>query len=231
MARHHDSEHEYRYERKFCTSELSYQEMENVLRHHPALFLEVYPARWVNNCYLDTAGMDSYEDNLSGVRDRVKARVRWYGELFGEIPRPVLELKVKQGMVGRKGRFPLEGFTLDGSFSRGTLDLVFRRSAMPVEVRMEMLCLGPVLINRYLRRYFESADRKYRLTLDRQLEYYAVRSLRNTFAERLMNAEGLVVELKYAPEDEEGAARICGCLPLTMSRNSKYASGVDRLYA
>ena len=230
MAKRLDSDSEYRHERKFFTSDLSGHEMEHILRHHPAMFFEVYPERWVNNCYLDSMELDSYADNLAGVKDRVKARVRWYGALFGPIRRSFLELKIKKGLVGRKERFGLGDFALDEGFCRTAMAEVLRRSELPNRIRVDMLALSPVLVNRYRRKYFESADRKFRVTLDQELCYYTVRPTRNTFAERRADDQELVVELKYAPEDEEGAARISGWFPLMMSRNSKYATGVDRLY-
>lgn len=44
--------------------------------------------------------MLAYQDNLIGISDRMKVRIRWYGALLGLIEEPVLELKIKRGFLG-----------------------------------------------------------------------------------------------------------------------------------
>ena len=61
-----------------------------LVKLHPSMFYEPYPPRYVNNLYLDTEDMENYLDNVSGVAERRKVRIRWYGDLFGDIGRPML---------------------------------------------------------------------------------------------------------------------------------------------
>ena len=88
---------EYRYERKFLVDQLDVHQVLALVKLHPAMFYQPYPPRYVNNLYLDTEGLDNYQDNVSGVGDRRKVRLRWYGDLFGDVDRPVLEFKIKRG--------------------------------------------------------------------------------------------------------------------------------------
>ena len=88
----------YRYERKSVISELTKNEIKALIKLHPAMFLESYPPRFVNNLYLDSVGMNNYFDNMAGLKERVKVRIRWYGRLFGSVEKPTLELKIKNGL-------------------------------------------------------------------------------------------------------------------------------------
>jgi len=96
----------YRYERKFMITELDDAQVRSIVRQHHAMFIEIYPPRYVNNIYLDTLSMRNYDDNLSGVAERMKARVRWYHELFRQIDDPILEFKMKDGLIGWKETYP-----------------------------------------------------------------------------------------------------------------------------
>ena len=92
----------FRYERKFLVEELMLPQVATLIKGHPRMFYAPYPPRYVNNLYLDTPDMVNYFDNVDGAMQRRKVRVRWYGEPFGEINRPMLEVKVKEGLVGTK---------------------------------------------------------------------------------------------------------------------------------
>jgi len=93
---------ESRYERKFLVDQLDAHQVRAMVKLHPSMFYEPYPPRYVNNLYLDTEGMENYLDNVSGVGERRKVRIRWYGDLFRDIEKPMLEFKIKNGLVGTK---------------------------------------------------------------------------------------------------------------------------------
>ena len=86
----------YRYERKFLISDLNHNEIRAIIKQHPAMFHQVFYKRNVNNIYFDTADFSSYIDNVEGVTNRQKVRIRWHGDLFGVIKNPELEVKYKK---------------------------------------------------------------------------------------------------------------------------------------
>lgn len=220
-----------RYERKFLVEELSLAEVRALVRLHPRLFYAPYPPRHVNNLYLDTADMEHYFDNVHGATRRRKVRVRWYGELFGEIERPVLEIKIKDGYVGTKRSYPLPGFCLAPGFGDGALQGVAAAAGLPPAACCELGCLRVVLLNRYHRRYFASRDGRFRLTLDTELAYYRANgALGNHFVHRQTSPCQVIVELKYGVDQEPEAHRVAGFFPFRMTRNSKYVQGVERVY-
>ena len=67
---------DYRYEHKFLVSHLNRNEIENIIKFHPAIFHGIYFTRNVNNIYFDTVDFSSFIDNIEGVRDRKKVRIR-----------------------------------------------------------------------------------------------------------------------------------------------------------
>ena len=58
----------YRYERKFVISSkhITKNEIENIIKLHPAVFREIYSERYVRNIYFDLIGFDNYVENIDG---------------------------------------------------------------------------------------------------------------------------------------------------------------------
>jgi SPX domain protein involved in polyphosphate accumulation len=221
---------EYRYERKFLVEELDAGQVRMMVRRHPGMFHEPYPPRVVNNLYLDTEEMDNYYANLSGAAERCKVRIRWYGELFGAPTSPVLEFKVKSGLVGTKQSFPFPAFSLDQEFSQRYFHELVRASNLPDHVRHHLRTLNVVLCNNYHRWYYTTKDRNYRLTIDSELAYYRVKRFSNSFVHKVLDDSRVIVELKYEKPFETQANRVAGFFPFRVTRNSKYVTGIESVY-
>ena len=221
---------EYRYERKYFTASLSRAEVESIIKLHPAIFSEIYQPRHINNIYLDTITFDCYGDNIDGLGDRVKARIRWYGDLLGKIDTPRLELKIKRGHPMRKEVYALPGFTLDQNFRYEHLANAIRAADLPEALWLSLLDLRIAVMNRYRRKYFLSADRKYRITVDSDLEYCRITHQQNLFLQRQIDRSDVVIELKYALDAEAGSSAIIARLPFHVDRYSKYINGIDQVY-
>jgi len=218
---------DWRYERKFAIEQMSLNEAENILLCNNMFFSEVYYKRQVNNIYLDSIYMDAYYTNVEGLGHRKKYRVRWYGNLFSKIRRPVLEVKVKNGIVGSKYKYKLHEFELSRLFRTKTLEQVFGKSNLPEDVNLELSTVDPTLINTYSRKYYMSANGKYRVTIDTGLEYFSVqRGFNNIVAGSLQR--GIVIEIKYSVENDENIDRITQLFPFRLTRSSKYVQGVSR---
>ena len=220
----------FRYERKFLTDQLDERQVRALVGRHPALFFQPYPPRYVNNLYLDGAALENYWDNVGGAADRQKVRIRWYGELHGRIDRPVLEFKIKRGLVGTKELYPLPGFDFGAGFRPDVWPELLAGAELPPHLRPYLRRLEIVLCNRYARRYYATRDHRFRLTIDSELCYYQVRPAGTTFRRRFNDYRNVVVELKYAPELDRPAERVAGFFPFTVTRNSKYVTGIERVY-
>jgi len=219
----------FRYERKFVSANLSKYEVESIIKLHPAIFSEVYPQRFINNIYLDTSQLSGYFDNEDGVNKRVKTRIRWYHDLFGTIADPCLELKIKNGYLGGKLRTPLQSFYLGKNCSMEVLQNVFATSNLSSLLREQLKSMSLTLLNRYARKYFESADHKFRITIDFDLEYFRVNDLCNSFTRRLMDTQKVIVELKYGKTDDDQARSVTNHLPFRLTKSSKYVTGIQSL--
>jgi len=219
----------YRYERKFLVPRESWDGIQAGIRMNPGRFSSIYQPRIVNNLYLDSASLRLYFMNLEGAAERTKVRIRWYGDLFGTISKPVLELKIKRGLLGTKQSFALKPFKLDHKFEADHLEHTVQNSDLPWDLRHRMAHLQPALINRYHRAYYQSGDTNYRLTVDSDLEFYRVRSAHNTFLCRAPKMPYRVVELKFGHSYWDGAQEITNALPFRVTRMSKYVLGLDCL--
>lgn len=224
-------ENGFRFERKYYVTELPLAEIEAWVRRNPALFRDAYPPRTINNIYLDTPNRRSLYENLDGLADRVKARIRWYGPMFGEVKRPVLEFKIKRGMVGAKDTFELKPFEVVVGMGAEPVFKSLATANLPERVRQLLESFEPVLLNRYQRHYFVSADQQYRITLDANLEFYRFDRHLNTFQCHLRNRYGTVVELKYSGELDRIDERVASYFPFRVTRMSKFVTGMHAIEA
>jgi len=220
----------YRYERKFIIPNSSLIEAKNFLKLHPAIFSEIYHTRSVNNIYLDTIEFKNYFDNINGISSRKKYRIRWYGDLFNKILKPYLEIKIKHGALGRKKIYPLDSFIFDNKFNINALKSVFNNSELPEDLLAQLAILKPVLVNRYLRKYYQSKDKKYRITLDSELKYYRFNLHHNNFFIYSKDLEKIVLEMKYSIVDEPYAQDLSSYIPFRVDKNSKYVNGIEKIY-
>lgn len=221
----------YRKERKFLVEGADAPAVEFIVKAHPAMFSQPFPPRFINNIYFDSPQFGNYGDNVVGAKNRNKFRIRWYGEQFGFIKKPILEIKIKKGLAGSKRHYPLASFTLEPGFNQQLMDEVFDKSDLPGAVREMLRYQAPTLINRYFRKYFLSADRRFRVTLDTKLKFVGIARHQNSFMQRRSVDNQVIVELKYDIVDDKDAKNISNLFPFRLSKSSKYVSGVDHLDA
>jgi len=224
-----DSNHTYRYERKFQVRELSVSEIESIVRLHPASFCRQFPTRIINNIYFDTRNLNAVIENIEGIAKRLKTRIRWYGESFGKVTSPVLELKIKNGFAGRKKYFSLEPFSLNSDFTSDYFRNHIKESALPENIKRHLDLLLPILLNNYTRQYYLSKCEKFRLTIDNQLYNYRIGERFNSFKFVSSDRLSTILELKYDVEDEAVADTITKHFPLRVTKYSKYINGVQQI--
>ena len=220
----------YRYERKFLIPGITVHDVELIVKLHPAIFSEIYSQRYVNNIYFDSINLTNYFDNVNGVTNRVKYRIRWYGELGGLIEKPTLELKIKNGYLGRKLSYPLLPFELNSRLNFQKILKILMESNIPRVIVEELKNFSPMLINRFSRKYFKSADGRYRITIDSDFFLYRIGRQYNSLLNRLTDDINVILELKYNRDFDEDADSITNYFPFRMTKSSKYVSGVEKLF-
>jgi SPX domain protein involved in polyphosphate accumulation len=220
-----------RLERKCQVDELSIHQVRTIIKLHPKLFNSPYPPRFVNNIYLDTNDLDNYFANVFGYPNRQKVRIRWYGDLSGAIIQPMLEVKIKEGLIGLKQAYPLASLRVDHSLCDDKVQQVLANSDLPAAVRIDMKNLRMVLINRYYRYYYVSDDGKFRVTLDTELSFYKANyAYSNPYLHSQKCYSQIIVEIKYDNEQDGAAQRVISYFPFRITRSSKYVNGVERVF-
>jgi len=220
-----------RYERKFVVSDITLNQLESLIKTHPFFFSEIYPARFVNNIYFDSFSIENYFDRIAGASSSVKVRIRWYGELFGYIEKPFLEIKTKEALLGNKERFPLPSFSLGNDFTLKKIQQVFLNSDIPEFLKAQLMTIECTLLNHFKRKYFQSANKDFMLTIDSEITYYALSTGQNTFLNKSVETSVLVLEMKYPVDKDDMAADITNFLPFRLARNSKYVNGIEKIHA
>ena len=159
-----------RFERKFVFKQTSAKNIEILIKLNKVGFYEIFYERYINNIYFDTINFDNYYDNIDGVSDRVKHRIRWYNNFFLNSKDAVFEIKRRKGLLVNKETLLLDNFHLNENIN------ISKYLNQKCEVQKKELIhnhnLFPVLINRYKRRYFLSRDKKFRATIDSNIEAY-----------------------------------------------------------
>lgn len=219
----------YRYERKFFIESLNRHDVEHILRRHPARFSEVFEERKINNFYFDTHDLNSYRENNDGVKNRTKLRVRWYGDDIYNILSPVLEIKIKKGLLGTKERYPLKSINFNIYHSIGSIKKCISASNLPLKLKYKLNFLSPSFMNRYMRKYFLSFDKKYRITIDFNQAFYRLSN--NTLLRKHVDQNNVILELKYDSHNDDDARYITNNFPFRLSKNSKYVNGVHNLFS
>ncbi len=216
-----------RFERKYRT-EAFHADIIQLLKGHPALFNEAFHERQINNIYFDSPGFENYYDNIEGRANRWKYRIRWYGETFRYVEDPVLEIKVKKGHMGYKHHYKLKPFTIGPGFSTNSLDLCV---GDPTKPYIDVLgrTLNATLLNTYKRRYFISADHRFRITIDYDQIFYKMNKFNNLFLNKVKLDRGnTVIELKYDNDHELQAKNIGKEIHFLLTKNSKYIEGIEK---
>jgi hypothetical protein len=216
-----------RFEKKWVLEGFSLAEVVAMIHRHPAAFRVAYPPRQVNNIYFDSPNLDYYFAHVVGATQRLKVRVRWYGEFQVMTPKPVVEFKIKRGSVGWKESFPVPAILAQSLL--GQIDPPVTRDGemWPEPVRPHMHSLGPTLGNQYWRHYFCSAASGVRLTIDYQLGFHGRHGPDRGWRPLAYYGPALIMELKYHEDQARAAAAIAGGFPFRLSRCSKYVLGIQ----
>jgi len=208
-----------RYERKYKLETLSLDLIQQILRRHPASFRKTYPDRQINNIYFDTPNYTAYTENVMGIAQRKKYRIRWYGDREQTWDKNILEIKIKDNELGRKESQPFPAFDLQDISQLG-------KQVSPL--LSSPSTLKPVLLNAYHRFYYASFNGKFRITIDHRMRYLplAMAKIPGPF---IWEDPAIVLELKYEEGLEDAAQQIRQYLPFRQTKSSKYVTGISLL--
>jgi SPX domain protein involved in polyphosphate accumulation len=205
-----------RYERKYLLNGCDHRSISCEIMIHPAGFEVQHPDRCIRNIYFDTIELAALNTNLYGVAERAKHRVRWYGDDMLPKGKASWETKQKFNTLGAK--------IVD--------DLVFSENTSLEEIVAEVntrFCrvqpLVPTLLNTYKRSYFVTPDQKFRMTVDREMDFSPLIGGKQATLIPFQ-VSNIVVELKYDQEWDDEANEILKYIPFRQTKNSKYVTGM-----
>ncbi len=236
-----------RYERKYLIPteqvDLKLLQLEKIIKRHPAGFKQIYEPRRVNNLYFDTRSLTSYNDNVNGVSQRFKVRLRWYTQeqlQSATKAQPLqLEFKLKQAQVVSKQIFAFENVELNLAKIKPSLTNYIRQVETDQSLLTNSLLIKaglyqPSLVNSYQRQYFLSANKQVRLTIDWQVEFFALKSL-NEEKDRFFVVKrdqkqvlpGIILEIKADLSADQQVREMAKFFPFNLTRSSKYVMGLQ----
>lgn len=219
----------YRYERKFVFLPQAHKNVQMILKTNPSIFREIYSRRRVNSVYFDTENLRFFYENIDGVANRVKIRLRWYGDLFGHINNPTLELKIKNGHIGHKLLYKIDDFKFNKSDLSSSISEIIRNSSLPMKIKNQFKFIKPTILTRYKREYYISFNRHIRATLDSNIESFGFQSNLN-IDDNAQAEHQVILELKYPVKYDEEASSIASFFNHRLNKNSKYVNAVRNYY-
>lgn len=222
---------DYRYEIKFLLDEAQLSEFEFWMLGRTSM-KQAYPRRIVNSLYFDDVEYRAARDNLVGLANREKYRLRWYGDAGrDEVIDLKLERKAREGRLGYKqGKVlrPLQNTLLKVDLSETASvckQNFFELGLIDGDMSAQLL---PVLYVKYSRQYFQDID-GIRITIDRSLEFSNVQASAPLLQYRAIPYSKNIVEMKFPPELKGSAARMLESLHIVPKRCSKYLQGLSMI--
>lgn len=212
-----------RYEIKFILNELEYSEASYFLKYINSF--KPYPNRKVNSLYFDTYDYSSIKDNISGISNRKKIRLRWYNEF----EKPSLEIKNKFSRVGNKKTYKID-FIEKEIFKNSATDVLNKLIIKNSKIEESLLenTFIPSLKVSYTREYYKT-KKGIRITIDKDIKFSQVLPNKPIDFFKEIKSYNRVMELKFPIELKPYVNNLIRNLNLTPKRNSKYLLGMAKL--
>ena len=205
-----------RYERKYRLPFATIEEVESFVQTHPSGFRPAHPDRQINNIYMDTPFLQCYHENLSGVSQRKKYRIRWYGHIGASVENAKFEIKYKENLLGGKKKMSFPPF--DWTTFPRLLNTFLEENSLETT-------LVPSLINAYRRKYYIDWSGRFRLTIDYDLSFAAF--VAGSMPVYFRPSNDFIVEIKYKQIFDPQFEEISEYWPFRINKNSKYVEGIQ----
>lgn len=210
--------HKFRFERKWVFKNTNYIDILNKAFKSNFLFQFHYPKRFVNSLYFDDYNRTGIRENLSGVSNRKKFRIRWYGENKFILNNPKLEVKIKENFLNYKKIFSLK--VLQDANLQIANNVKFIGDKVNNILNKKLLT--PTITTHYERLYLVSNNKKIRATIDYNLEGTNF----NCYFQNpiFTTSKDVIVELKYKQIYDDYVRNNIQKISSRFSKNSKYVN-------
>ena len=210
-----------RYERKWILENGNLFNLINSLIRSNFFFRNQYENRKVNSIYFDSSNFISVRQNLDGISEKKKIRLRWYGEI-NRIINPVIEIKIKKGFETKKSSISINKLSGLCYPDFKNLDSIKKQINFKLETKKNIF---PVASTHYEREYFISHDNKIRATIDYNLKSVYLNNFSQIdITKNFKNV--CILEFKYPVNLDQYVRKNLNYLSLRLSRNSKYINSL-----
>jgi SPX domain protein involved in polyphosphate accumulation len=220
---------ELRYEKKIVLKNIYYDQFLNLINNIRIEFRKSYPKRIINNIYFDDLDFNSFLENLDGLADRKKIRVRWYGDCFGLI-NSNLEFKCKKGNVGYKEIYRNLNFEINNRIKLKELNKKIINKIENDYLKLKLISYQPTLFNRYEREYYESLERNIRITIDKNIYSKKVFPNSKISYKAKDRSDIVIAELKFDNLLDINLVNKLLDFKFSISKHSKYVYGLTNTY-
>lgn len=219
-----DQKQKYRFERKIPMQVAHYTEFWHYMYQLGLFPRTSFPKREIHSVYLDKHSFEFYLDNVAGISRRNKIRLRWYNDNLEKI---ALEAKVKHNKVSTKPTVSLVNESKQVPLTRSAISKLLDSNDLPAEYG-SLKSLHPILQVSYVRDYYVF-DNDIRMTVDRNISYKKLYPVPSKRSEN--SVVDVVIEFKYAKEQQSLVNQLLTGLPFRLFRHSKYAIGIEMVYS
>lgn len=206
-----------RLEKKWVFKNVDKETLIQNLISYNLYFRPHFNERFVNSIYFDDQNLRFAEENLAGISNREKIRLRWYGPKSEILNNPILERKIKKNFQGFKETFVVKNF--DNFY-------INKKNVLEITKKINQILSGknlyPITQVCYKRHYFISSDNKVRATLDVDLKY---KKLKNFIQDFYVRSNDIILEFKYSRNLDNYLRNTIGGIT-RVSRNSKYINSL-----
>tara|TARA_B110001452_G_scaffold252950_1_gene243197 strand:- start:383 stop:1057 length:675 start_codon:yes stop_codon:yes gene_type:complete len=206
-----------RFERKWIYRSSNHLILINSLIRSNFFFNKQYPDREVNSIYFDDNNYSSIKQNLDGVSEKKKIRVRWYGAQ-SKLVKPVLEIKSKRGLETKKETFKISELNDLEYVDFKNLELI--KDIVNSKNKTKNI-VSPILTTNYDRQYFISNNGSVRATVDYNLKSTYLKNFSQLSIIKNFSSS-CILEIKYPTNLDKYVRRNLKEITLRLSKNSKF---------
>jgi len=223
-----------RQEKKYTFSITNLLDVKKSIQNSSFSISQSYENRYVNSLYLDSFDYLNYEENLGGISNRSKARLRWYSKKpFAKITKNTnifFEIKTRTNLFGskliHKINFPDRAISYDHNSMVNYLRKILPLKLLPYIDHCSVFSLGVS----YEREYYETSSKKLRLTIDKKIKFIKPNNFEVFNFKQLetYNTDYGILELKFPKNTYNKTADMpVDFLDITSGRHSKYSVGIN----
>jgi SPX domain protein involved in polyphosphate accumulation len=205
-----------RYERKWVFDSIDHNQLFILLIRSNFSFASQFVDRKVNSIYFDDEHHTAIRQNIDGVSEKKKYRLRWYGD-FRNIINPTFEIKKKKGFEVSKKNFELPEMLNYNLFDYNHIEKIELLINDKFNFKNKLFA---ILTTHYLRSYFISSNNLVRSTVDRNLKSLLLYNNRNLNI--IKEYKDIILEFKYDLNLDEHVRKNIGNISSRFSKNSKF---------